>query len=101
MLGNYKSKALEIFNSERIHSLPISGEGRQYEHMIPVPNLLKHIKKTHNNNNVNICLAATQVMFATYFVFSKLGRLFLQSESNNKAYFRTIPKGSHIFSCTR
>lgn len=51
MLGNYKSKALEIFNSERIHSLSIRGEGRQYEHMIPVQNLLKHIKQTHNNNN--------------------------------------------------
>lgn len=43
MLGNYKSKALEIFNSERIHSLSISGEGRQYEHVIPVQSLQKHI----------------------------------------------------------
>lgn len=51
MLGNYKSKALEIFNSERIHSLSISGEGRQYEHVIPVQGLPKHIKQTPNSNN--------------------------------------------------
>lgn len=51
MLGNYKSKALEIFNSERIHSLSISGEGRQYEHVIPVQSLPKHMKQTRNSNN--------------------------------------------------